>query len=473
MKKIKLKKQVFNYLFVFISLITFLILFYYIRKVDIVPDKYLYLLVIIEIFIIICSIIILFFKKIYLYIISLILSIILLIINCFGIYYVKHLNIFMDKGFTGKIINTSTFYVLTSSNNSVSNIDEVTLDIEIDYYKNSINNQLARTKLGDYKYNEIDNLTNYLSELKDSNKYFLIDKINYGICVELNPIFSKSDYKVVYEFDIETVEERNFDVKSSYNIFVIGKDFSNERDDLNMLITVNTDTHEVLFTSMPRDYYIEAVGYGFKDSLTNMYALGDDTIIKSIENFYKIKVDYKVTLYTENLVDIVDKIGGVEFCSNVNFRTTHAKVLGTYDDTTGEKMYVKKGCYNYNGIEILTIARERVAFNPKGDHQRQENCRKILINILKKLASLSTLSNYTEILNSLNGLYKTNMNKNAVVKLIRSVLDGKEYKINEQHVGGELYDRPLGIERWIGPALYPNMEDVEKAINKMKEVLGE
>ena len=469
----KFKIQLLNYLFTTVSIVLFLILFHYVRKVGVIPDKYVILFVVIEILAIISEIVLVIFKKKSLYIISLIISIILIVINSFGIYYVKHLNKFIDDGFTGEIINTSTYYLLTSNSNSVSNIDEVTLDFEIDYYKNSINNQLAKSKLGEYKYNEIDNLTNYLNDLKDSNKYLLIDKINYGICIELNPIISKDDYKVIYEFNIETIEERNFDVKTSYNIFVIGKDFSNERDDLNMLITINTDTHEVLFTSMPRDYYIDAVGYGFKDSLTNMYALGDETIIKSIENFYQIKVDYKVTLYTENLVDIVDKIGGVEFCSNVNFRTTHAKVLGTYDDTKGEKMYVKKGCYNYNGIEILTIARERVAFNPKGDHQRQENCRKILINILKKLASLSTLSNYTEILNSLNGLYKTNMNKNAVVKLIRSVLDGNEYKISEQHVGGELYNRPLGIERWVGPALYPNMEEVKNAIKKMKEILGE
>jgi len=440
--------------------------------VGVIPNKYVYILLIDEIIILSGEIILTIFREKITYIISCIIAFILIGINIFGLYYIKHLDAFIDKGFTGDIINTTTFYLITNAENKVETIDDVTFDIPIYYYEKSINNDQAREKLSDYNYLKIDNLKKYLEKYEE-NRYLLVDKINYEICMELNSDIKRENYKIVYEFDIETVEKRNLEVKTSYNIFVIGKDFSNERDDLNMLISINTETHEVVFTSMPRDYYIDAVGYGFKDSLTNMYALGDDTIIKSIENFYKITVDYKVTLYTENLVDIVDKIGGVEFCSDVNFRTTHAKVLGTYDDRIGEKMYVKKGCYNYNGIEILTIARERVAFNPKGDHQRQENCRKILISILKKLVSLSTLSNYTEILNSLNGLYKTNMNKNAVVSLIRSVLDGNEYKIDEQHVGGELHYGPLGIERWNGPTLYPDMKEVENAIIKIKKVLGE
>lgn len=470
-KKRKNIFYIYLYSIIAISLVTFLIFFYYVKKIDILPSKYLCLFLITELILIIIEFVFAKFKKKTLYIISFMLSILLIIINLFGLYYVKHHDLFIDKGFTGDVINLSTFYLITNSDNKVENINDVTLDIPINYYNKSINNNIAREKLGIYNYKEVDNLRNYFLNFEDNN-YLLIDKINYRIFIELNNDIKKEKFKVIYEFDIETVEKRNYEVKTSYNIFVMGKDFSNERDDLNMLITVNTDTNEVLFTGMPRDYYIDVFGYDFKDSLTNMYALGDDTIIKSIENFYQTTVDYKVILYTENLVDIVDKIGGVEFCSDKSFKTTHAKVLGTYDDTIGERMYVKKGCYIYNGIETLTIARERIAFNPKGDRQRQDNCRKILINILKKIASISTLSNYTDVLNSLNGLYKTNMNRNAVVKLIRSVIE-KEYKIIEQKVGGEEYPALLGIERWKGSALYPNMKEVERAIKKIKEVLGE
>ena len=463
-------KKIINYLLIAIGIILFIILQYLINKLGIIPQKYYLLFTIVEVLLFAIAIVFSFFKKIVFYIISIILSILLIVTNSFGYYYIKNFDKFIDKGFTGEIVNLTSYLVVTSSNNEITDIKEVTLDKKINYYTHSINNEIAKEKLGNYVYEPVDNLENYLQTNKESKEYLLIDKTNYSIFTELKTDSDK-DYKILYDFDIETVEERNFEVKDSYNIFVIGKDFWG-RDDLNLLITVNTNTHEVLFTSMPRDLYIDAVGYNFKDSLTGMYCLGDDVVIKSIENFYGITIDYKVKVFTENLVDIVDKLGGLEFCSNKSFTTTHAKVIGTYDDSTGSKMYVKKGCYTYNGIEILTIARERKAFNPKGDHQRQENCRKILINILKKLGSMSTLSNYTEILDSLNGLYSTNMNRNAVAILIRSAIDNKGYSIYEQHVGGELYNRPLGIERWNGPAIYPDQGEADSARAKIQEILN-
>ena len=187
----------------------------------------------------------------------------------------------------------------------------------------------------------------------------------------------------------------------------MGKDFSRERNDLNMLITVNTITRKVLITSIPRDYYIPAVGYKYKDSLMVMGILGDDVVIKSIESYFGIEIDFKINVYTENLVDIVDKIGGIEFCSDISYRTTHALVQDTYNDNLGKKFYVKKGCQHLNGIQTLTVARERLAFKGEngGDRVRQVNCRKIMISILKKILSTSTLTNYSSILDSFSGFY--------------------------------------------------------------------
>ena len=464
------KKKIINYSLIGISFILFIIVQYYIFKIDVIPKKYYLLFTGVELFLFIITAVLSFLKKKVFFIFSIILSILLIIINSFGIYYIKHLDRFIDEGFTGDIVNLNTFYLITSNNNEVLKIDDVTLDKKINYYAYSVNIEIAKEKLGDYLYDTVDSITSYLKENISTNKYLLIDKLNYNIYAEVNDDIANS-YKIIYEFDVETVEKRSTEVKDSYNIFVIGKDFGG-RDDLNMLITVNTKTHQVLLTSMPRDLYIEAVGYGFKESLTDMFTLGEDTVIKSIENFYQTTVDYKVTIVTENLVDVVDKLGGVEFCANQNFRTTHAKVINTYDDTQGAKMYVKKGCKVYNGIEILTIARERVAFNPKGDHQRQENCRQIIINIFKKVASLTTLTNYVDILDSFNGLYVTNMNRNAMTILVRSILNDNEYETIQQHVGGDLYKLPLGIERWRGPAIIPFKSDQENAIAKIKEILN-
>ena len=463
-------KKIINYVLVTLSLIFFIVVQYYIFKLDVFPKKYYLLFTIIEVLLLIISIAFTFLKKKVFSIISIVLSILLILFNSFGIYYIKHLDKFIEKGFTGDVINYSTYCIISSKDNPVNSMDEITLDRVINYYTHSVNNDKAREKLGDFIYEEIDNLSNYLDENTNTNSYLLLDKVNYSIYNELKN--EVNNYKVIYEFDIETVEKRSTEVKDSYNILLVGRDFGG-RDDLNLLITINNKTRQVLLTGMTRDLYIDASGYDFKDSLTSMFALGEDVVVSSIENFYQTKIDFKMSIYTENFVKVVDTIGGLEFCSPKSFTTTHAKILGTYDDTQGEKLYVKKGCYEYNGIEILTIARERLAFNPKGDHQRQENCRKILISIVKKVLSASTLTNYAEVLDSLNGLFSTNINRDTMAILVRNALDNPNYEVIEQYVGGEQsYDIPLGIGRIGGPAIYPNTNDTIKARAKIKEILN-
>ena len=85
--------------------------------------------------------------------------------------------------------------------------------------------------------------------------------------------------------------------------------------------------------------------------------------MKSLEQLLNIKIDYYVKVRTNSLVGVVDTLGGITFCSDKSFYTTHATILDSYDDSTGNKLYVEKGCKNYNGVEILTISRERLAYS--------------------------------------------------------------------------------------------------------------
>ena len=200
-------------------------------------------------------------------------------------------------------------------------------------------------------------------------------------------------------------------------------------------------------------------------------AIDSDVSKKSLEKLFDTNIDYIVNLNTNNLVDIVDKLGGIDFCSDVSFTTTHDLVLDTYNDSNNNKLRVEKGCRKYNGIEILTIARERNAFVGR-DRVRQENCRKILINIIKKIISISSISNYSNILDSFSNLYITDMNKKVITNLFKDVLDGNNYEIIENGVDGE--DKiglgHLGtVSTWV---MEPNYDTVEKSRIMIKEVLN-
>ena len=469
------KRKIISFIPIFISFISFLFLSIYVNRIDLFPSEYIYLFYALEAFIYTSCIILILFKNKIMKIISISFAILFIIINCIGIYYLKHLDRFIDNGFTGDIITTSTYYLVTSKNNTVNDIDSVTLDNEITYFEISKNNSIARDKLGNYEYIVTDNINKYLLDNKNNSFYLLVDSINYKITFEYDNNLKEEDYKIIYEFDIETSEKRNNTVKDSYTILVMGKDFSRNRNDLNMLITVNTITHKVLFTSIPRDYYIPTVGYKYPDSLMVMGILGDDVVIESLDAFFGIEIDFKISLYTENLVDIVDKIGGIEYCSDKAYRTTHALVIGTYDDTKGSKFYVKKGCQHLNGIQTLTVARERLAFKGEngGDRVRQNNCRKIMISILEKILKDTKITNYTSVLDSFSDFYITDMNRDTITVLLKSVIRNGGYEILEQSVNGSGGHGPLRQNTCVSDLLYPYMDTVKKASEKINEIVNE
>ena len=432
-RKQKLIKNVFS-LFV---LVIILLAVFQIIKLDILPEKYLILFLIGEAALFLLAFILYNIRKKVLIIIGLILYIVILIGNIFGYYYLSKINNYLDNNLNQDTYKIKTsYYLITHKNSKAEKLDDLNNKSKIDYYKYSRAIKLAKKKLGKYQYTEKNTIIDSLKEMQTEDKYFLVASANYDYLFEnskLNTI-NKDDYKIIYKFNVYEELKTNKETPDSYNIYLTGLDFTGVMRDYNMIATVNTKTHKVVLTSIPRGTYIDVPGYNIKDNLMCMGALDSEVSKEALEKFLDIKIDYTINLNTNSLVDIVDSLNCIEFCSDMAFKTTHALVLDTYDDK-GKKLYVPKGCATYNGIEILTIARERNAF-PGRDVYRQKNCRKILISIVKKLASTTTITNYTEVINSLDGLYTTDMNEKTIKNLVKSGLSGSNYEIIEQSIDG-------------------------------------
>lgn len=261
------------------------------------------------------------------------------------------------------------------------------------------------------------------------------------------------------------------EIKDIYNIYIGGVDFTDEIYDFNTILSFNEEKEKLLLVSIPRGFHIEAVGYNMTDNLSYIGINGIDVAIKSLEKFLDTKIDYYVKINTKSLVALVDSLGGLEYCSDEEYLTTHAMVLDTYDDTKGKKLYVKKGCRTYSGIEILTIARERLHIKGS-DIKRQENCQKILISLIDKILSFNTLANYEEILDKVDALYETNIPREQVKKLIKKRLDNKlNFNIETVNLTGNDkmgYVRLGTVYDYIN---VPNMDTVEVAKKKLNENL--
>lgn len=451
MNKLLLFIKKYHYVIVgVILMILNIFLFKFTHDLNVLPVKYYSMMIGVLLLLEVVSVLLISRKKKLLLITGYILTLLLIVINIFGIYYVNVTDHFLDHAFNNdKREYTNTFYVLSLKESNYT-LDHLT-DSSLGYYQDTPNiNQAIKELNAKYKANSVsyEDITDMFHKLGTDIHYVLIEKNLYTYIMDADNDFNKENYTIIYEYtltfeEVVEKEEDNNDTNvepketNNLNIYIGGTDFSNQLYDFNMIVSINQDTHKVLLTSIPRDYHIPVYGKGGRsDNMGYHGAWGITTSMKSLEQLLGIKIDYYMRVRTNSLVGVVDTLGGIQFCSDKSFYTTHATILGSWDDSKGNKLYVQKGCHHYNGIEILTISRERLAYSG-GDRQRQKNCQSILISIFNKATSPSIITNYQSLLNSISDLYTTNIPRDVITSYIRDILDNNtKWTFNTQSLDG-------------------------------------
>ena len=458
-------------IFSILNLIFTILILYCCLSLNVIPIKYIFILIIV-LFLMNFGVLCLLKKKNKITKgIGIGISIIFGLISIFGIYYLNETNNFLNKAFEHKKnIYEHTYYVVTKNKELEKNdIDE------IGYYSQSVNVEDALNKLVEYinplqkKYEDLYELFNDLDN--DEIKAILIEQTLYDFVINSNEKFKLENYKILNTFtiqieeELETIQSNN----DSFNIYIGGADFTGVNHDFNMIVTVNKTTNKILLTSTPRDFYVEIDGKGGRDLLGYAGVWGINTSRKTMENLYDINIDYYLKINTKSLVGLVDTLGGLEFCSDIAYTTTHATILDSYDDSKGTRLRVAKGCKTYSGIEILTIARERKAYYG-GDRQRQKNCQQIIINIFNKMLSPELLTNYTSILNAVSDLYTTNIPKELVTELAKDTLNGAKWTIEQQSATGSDSGGYVHFSNIYDYVMIPNKDSVSQVSLKIKMV---
>ena len=467
-----------------ILMILNIILFSFTHNLNVLPFKYYSMICGLLLLLEVISILLITRKKKVLVMIGYIFTLILIILNICGIYYVNVTDHFLDKAFNNdKREYTNTFYVLSlkESNYTLDTLN----DSSLGYYEDTPNICQAIKELNSkYKVNSVsyEDIVDMFHKLGTDIQYMLIEKNLYTYIVEAENDLNQDNYTVIYEYTLifeevpepekeEQEGEKREEPKetNNINIYIGGTDFSNQLYDFNMIVSINQETHKVLLTSIPRDYHIPVYGKGGKsDNMGYHGAWGITTSMKSLEQLLNIKIDYYVKVRTNSLVSVVDTLGGIEFCSNKSFYTTHATILGSWDDSKGKKLYVQKGCKNYSGIEILTISRERLAYSG-GDRQRQKNCQSIIISIFNKATSPSIITNYQSFLNSISDLYTTNIPRNVITDYIKDILNNHtKWTFNTQSLDGYDGSGTVHLTNLVDYIMIPSKDSIHQASYNIK-----
>lgn len=274
--------------------------------------------------------------------------------------------------------------------------------------------------------------------------------------------------KVLYRYGIDTeMLQEESSVEEPFNVYISGIDVNgpittNSRSDVNIIMTVNPNTKQIVLTTTPRDYYVQIpnISGEQRDKLTHAGIYGVDASMSTLEALYGIEISYYARVNFTSLITIVDTLGGVDVDSD-------------YDFTAGGYHYVK-GVNHLNGEQALAFSRERYSFKD-GDNQRGKNQEKVLTAILNKAMSPAILTNASSIIASVSDCVQTNMTQEEMAKFINMQLsDGASWSIQSQAATGRGDKRSCySSGSQLLYVMWPNVETVQNLSAKMQEVLGE
>lgn len=242
---------------------------------------------------------------------------------------------------------------------------------------------------------------------------------------EMEKLFGNAVETEAIAADGEIVVNENSRV---FNVLVIGTDERHEysdsaRGDACMLLSLDMDSGVIKIASFERALGVPILDGEHKgewDWLTHtFYYGGADLMVREIRENFKIDVQYYVRINMRTLVEVIDKIGGIDIeltgeeadYINKGFGRETASELGMAKDL----VTVSAGKSHLNGATTLVYARCRKI---DSDWKRIERHRKVLIAVLENFMQMEQ-SEWIQTAISLLPYIKTNIGIEDFENLIR------------------------------------------------------
>ena len=316
----------------------------------------------------------------------------------------------------------------------VSQLTSVQAPTKVD--KNNIEtlmSALKKDKKVDVKADDVASYQEAYDNLKSGKSKAMVLSGSYASLLESVDSNYASNLKTIYTYKIKKKNSNSAKQVDSkvFNIYISGIDTYGSistvsRSDVNIIMTVNMNTHKILLTTTPRDAYVKIPGGGADqyDKLTHAGIYGVETSEQTLENLYGIKIDYYARINFTSFLKLIDQLGGVTVHNDQAFTSLHGK----FDFPVGD--------IQMNSEQALGFVRERYSLDG-GDNDRGKNQEKVISAIVNKLASLKSVSNFTSIVNNLQDSVQTNMSLDTINALANTQLDsGSKFTVTSQAVTG-------------------------------------
>ena len=328
--------------------------------------------------------------------------------------------------------------VVVPANSSISDVSELTnVQAPTSADESNINALIANIKSEKGVELTVDPVDSYQSayeNLINGSSQAMVLNSSYSSLLELSYNDYESNLKTIYTYKIKKAIEDTAKTtdKNVFNIYISGIDTSGavstvSRSDVNLILTVNMNTHKILMTTTPRDSYVRIPDGGADqyDKLTHAGIYGSETSVMTLENLYDIPINYYARLNFTSFVKLINALGGVTVYNDQAFTSLNGNYnfgVGNINLTSGE--------------EALGFVRERYSLE-HGDYDRGNNQLKVIQAIIEKLTSFQSVSNYSDVISTLQDSIQTNMPLNTMMSLVNEQLDsGKTFIFSSQEVTG-------------------------------------
>ncbi|WP_312349285.1 LCP family protein, partial [Actinomyces sp.] len=152
-----------------------------------------------------------------------------------------------------------------------------------------------------------------------------------------------------------------------------------QRADSIMLVNV-APNGQASATSLPRDTYVDIPGYGW-NKLNASYSFGGaPLLVETVETLTGLHVDHFVEIGMGGVGNIVDAIGGVELCLDMDVNDAYSGLVW------------QSGCHEADGTTALAFSRMRYS-DPLGDIGRAQRQRQVVEKTVSTAMSPSVLLN--------------------------------------------------------------------------------
>lgn len=453
---------------------------YQIYKANMLPTKYYYILIGVIVFLILLFIMFILNKKtkVWILIICDILFLTLSVVLYFANIKINETLKFLDQNLNAKY-ETNIYNIVVSKDSkikSIKDLDSKTIKLVNDLDDKTLLETSIKRKIKNSKLEYTTSISDLLYEVKDNTEVIIIvNSGNFDAMIEEDETYK--DYIRI----IDTIEIKSKVVNTATNIavtedpFVVylsgidtrsGKLPAKSLSDVNILLVVNPVDRELLMVNTPRDYYVNLHGIkGNKDKLTHAGLIGGVKLSTStLEDLYEIKIPYYVRVNFNAVINLVDAVGGITINNDQN------KNIKCWTDPS---CIIKPGDNKVNGKCALAFARERHAYK-EGDRHRGENQEQVISKIIEKVTSSKTLiNNYSNILESLNGTFETNITTEEIMSLVKmQINDMRGWTISTYNVtGSDLYAKTYSYPNRDLYVMNPNVETVNIAKQKLNDAL--